>query len=34
VVTLNTYDLRQRLTASSVAGHATAYTYDVGGQLT
>ena len=34
VVTLNTYDLRQRLTSRSVGGQTTGYTYDAAGQLT
>jgi YD repeat-containing protein len=34
VVTDNTYDLRQRLTSSTVGGRQTVYTYDAAGQLT
>jgi YD repeat-containing protein len=34
VVTVNTYDLRQRLLSSSVGGQTTGYTYDAAGQLT
>jgi YD repeat-containing protein len=34
VVTVNTYDLRQRLTSTSVAGELTQYGYDPVGQLT
>ena len=33
VVTVNTYDLRQRLTSSTVGGLQTSYTYDPVGQL-
>lgn len=33
VVTTNTYDLRQRLLSTSVAGQTTNYTYDPAGQL-
>ena len=34
VLTVNTYDLRQRLTSTSVGGQTTLYTYDPVGQLT
>jgi YD repeat-containing protein len=34
VVTVNTYDLRQRLLSTSVGGQTTSYTYDPAGQLT
>jgi YD repeat-containing protein len=34
VITLNTYDLRQRLLSTSVGGQTTGYTYDAAGQLT
>ncbi len=34
VVTVNTYDLRQRLLSTSVGGQTTSYTYDAVGQLT
>ena len=34
VVTLNTYDLRQRLLSTSVGGQSTGYSYDAAGQLT
>jgi YD repeat-containing protein len=34
VVTLNTYDPRQRLTSTSVGAQTTGYTYDAAGQLT
>lgn len=34
VVTVNTYDLRQRLLSTSVGGQTTSYTYDPVGQLT
>jgi YD repeat-containing protein len=34
VVTINTYDLRQRLKSSSVGGQTTSYDYDAAGQLT
>ena len=34
VVTTNTYDLRQRLLSTSVAGQTTSYSYDPVGQLT
>lgn len=33
VVTVNTYDLRQRLLSSTVGSDATSYTYDAAGQL-
>ncbi|MEY4564289.1 MAG: hypothetical protein RLZZ618_3566 [Pseudomonadota bacterium] len=33
VVTVNTYDLRQRVRSTSVAGEKTTYTYDAAGQL-
>jgi len=33
VLTVNTYDLRQRLLSTSVAGQKTSYTYDAVGQL-
>ena len=33
VVTTNTYDLRQRLSSSTVGGQPTTYTYDAVGQL-
>lgn len=33
VVTINTYDGRQRLLTSSIAGETTTYTYDLAGQL-
>ena len=34
ILTINTYDLRQRLKTSSVGGETTTYTYDDVGQLT
>jgi len=34
VVTVNTYDLRQRLLTNTVGGETTTYTYDAAGQLT
>jgi YD repeat-containing protein len=34
VVTVNSYDLRQRLLSTSVGGQTTGYTYDAAGQLT
>jgi YD repeat-containing protein len=34
VLTVNTYDQRQRLKTTSVGGQATSYTYDPAGQLT
>ncbi len=34
VLTVNTYDLRQRLLSTSVGGRTTRYTYDAVGQLT
>ena len=34
VITLNTYDLRQRLLSTSVGGQTTGYTYDAAGQIT
>jgi YD repeat-containing protein len=34
VVTVNTYDLRQRLLSTSVSGQTTSYTYDAAGQMT
>jgi YD repeat-containing protein len=34
VLTVNTYDLRQRLLSTSVGGQSTSYTYDPAGQLT
>jgi YD repeat-containing protein len=34
VVTVNTYDLRQRLLSNTVGGETTTYTYDAAGQLT
>jgi YD repeat-containing protein len=34
VPTVNTYDLRQRLTSTSVGGQSTGYSYDAAGQLT
>jgi YD repeat-containing protein len=34
VLTVNTYDLRQRLLSTSVGGQTTSYTYDPVGQLT
>ncbi|MEO8154069.1 MAG: hypothetical protein ABI605_13445 [Rhizobacter sp.] len=33
VVTVNTYDLRQRLLSSTIAGQTTSYSYDAVGQL-
>jgi YD repeat-containing protein len=33
VLTVNTYDLRQRLLSSSVGGQTTSYSYDAAGQL-
>lgn len=33
VITLNSYDLRQRLTSTNVAGQITSYSYDAAGQL-
>jgi YD repeat-containing protein len=33
VVTVNTYDLRQRLLSTSVGGQTTSYSYDAAGQL-
>jgi YD repeat-containing protein len=33
VVTVNTYDLRQRLLSTSIGGQTTSYTYDAVGQL-
>jgi YD repeat-containing protein len=34
IVTVNTYDLRQRLLTNTVGGETTTYTYDAAGQLT
>ena len=34
VVTVNTYDLRQRLLTNTLGGETTTYTYDAAGQLT